>query len=347
MRKGFLIAIFIVILLLQFTSCAFLDKKADINEEDPIADSQIYDTLKDKLKDTISSSKDEDDKDEDEDSDKKKGKNPKDIFADIDPKEKDPKEDSKDLKKNDSPILPNLILQHELEADLDGDGIIDIVRLYTYDDGGEYDDHYEAVLQVNDIYDDIYGAIFEVHFNIVDIDEGDRYLEIAVSEYGFSDDYLTHFFHYDGKNIIPIGTIEGFYGYMHLIDSDGWIEIPGDGSVKTSTRGSILQTWFFEDEYSLIAEHTLKQVHQDFYDMDTDVKLLVELTLYNSMDNSDIGITLYPGDRGTITLCDNKRWCLIETEDGDSGWFEVVNYSEIESLGLSSYEVFEGLDFAD
>lgn len=235
----------------------------------------------------------------------------------------------------------NQIIQY---ADLNGNGIMDKIILTINDEYG-----YEYTLQVNDLKLELFGSNIEPNFNIVDIDERDSYKEIAVSEYGPSNDEAVSFFYYDGMNIIPMGVIEGFYGIAYHYGNDlvGNMKIDGLGSISTRTRGVILHTWFYADEYQLSEGHLLVNIPKDLYEMNYEVEVLREITLQKSREDSSAGVTLKKGEIATILASDNIEWCIVENSKGETGWFAVDDFHEIRGLGLFASDVFGGLSYAD
>lgn len=230
-------------------------------------------------------------------------------------------------------------------ADLNNDGIEEMITLTMNDEWFNY-----STLQVNNNILTFLGEEIESTFNIVDIDSSDKYKEIAVSEYGPSSDFTTTFFYYDNDILFPTGKIEGFYGsaYSYGEDSD-WnqVRIDGNGKIFTQSRGSLLHTWFYQDEYKLSDEHWLVYVPKDLYEMNTEVEVIEEFTLQKSRTDASDAITLKKGEKVTIVASDNKEWCLVENSKGETGWFAVDNFDIIRGLNKRASEVFNGLNNAD
>ncbi len=228
--------------------------------------------------------------------------------------------------------------------DLNNDGVKDKVILTLEDNNNN-----KYALQVNDLIIHTSGDNIEPNFNIVDIDLNDKYLEIAVSEYGPSGDDATAFFYFDGSKIIPTGKIEGFFGVRYSYGNDilGKMKINGSGNILTRTRGKILQTWFYEDEYKLSEEHLMVNVPKDLYEMNTEVEVIKEISLQKSRNDAAESLTLKPGEKVTILKCDNDKWCSVRNAKGEIGWFAVEDFDIIKNVGLHAFEVFSGLCYAD
>lgn len=228
--------------------------------------------------------------------------------------------------------------------DLNSDGIEDKIILTLKDT-----ERYKYSLQVNDIIIEAFGDNFEPKFSVVDINTSDKYKEIAVSEYGPSGDYATTFFYFDGNSIIPMGRIEGFFGIQYDYGNDviGRMRINGTNKILTFTRGTILHTWFYQDDFRLSDKHLLMNEPKDLYEMNSEVKVIKGISLQKSGTDTTKSLTLKSGENVTIVASDNKAWCLVRNNKGETGWFDIENFNQIKSLGLSSSKVFDGLNNAD
>jgi hypothetical protein len=81
--------------------------------------------------------------------------------------------------------------------------------------------------------------------------------------------------------------------------------------------------------------------------LDGEVTVLSELPLRASPTDPNTTVVLRPGQSVTIVGGDDKRWCLVETQNGTKGWFEVERYSFIVGANKSARKVFDGLKYAD
>jgi hypothetical protein len=123
------------------------------------------------------------------------------------------------------------------------------------------------------------------------------------------------------------------------------LEIDGSGIIHGRKFGSILHSWSFPASYRLDSNHHLRFIEQELYSMNTRVTMKDTLNLQRSPDDTETILTLYPGQKATIIGSDNKKWCLIETNDGLKGWFGVEKYSQIVGTGKEAIEIFEGLTY--
>lgn len=217
------------------------------------------------------------------------------------------------------------------EVDLDGNGTIDKISFDCKVGGSEF------TLTVNDVSIKGSGDNLDGHCTVVDIDTSDNTYEIAIPESGPSDDYKTAFYYFDGSSITKMGKVQGA----------GTVRIDGSGTVTAKTRGTILQTWFYDDPYELSTTHLLQRVPQDLYEMNSRVKVKRLLALQKSRSSSEIVMTLQPGEEVTILSSDDQKWCLVENNEGVRGWFAVNGFDQIRGSNLSATEFFEGLSNAD
>jgi len=120
----------------------------------------------------------------------------------------------------------------------------------------------------------------------------------------------------------------------------------GDGMFVTNTRGRILHTWFYKDTF-ILDNNTIRNIPQELYYMGIDVFVLKSLTLFKNRVKSEKGITLREGEIVNISVTDNYKWCLVERENGEKGWFYLEDNWYINDTGCFPAEYFYGLCFAD
>ena len=75
--------------------------------------------------------------------------------------------------------------------------------------------------------------------------------------------------------------------------------------------------------------------------------LLKELVLQKSPEDETEVLRLEPNDEVIITHTDNIQWCMVQTTDGQEGWFAIDGFDKIRGLNISASEVFSGLNYAD
>lgn len=132
------------------------------------------------------------------------------------------------------------------QIDLNGDNLIDRIALsIVKDDVDIAESGSHPILIINDIVLDINQNNPVGYLGIVDLDVNDGKHEIALSDFGPSTDFTTRFYTYDGSIIKFLGETEGLYEH---------IQFNGDGSLVTTTRAHVLDTWFYRDAFAYISK---------------------------------------------------------------------------------------------
>lgn len=189
-------------------------------------------------------------------------------------------------------------------------------------------------------------------YAITDLDETDGYLEIALQEWGPSDDYATTFFRFDGTTLRCIGKLEGLIFSPVLDWSD--MEFSGSGTVKSYFRLGVLQTWFADAEYTLNDRDWLVRQPQTEYlaTQEFPVTVLQPVFLWSGADK-DAGApatgTAQPGDALTLVGTDDLLWIRVREADGASRWLKLSDAFALETPDGPRFgsEVLEGLCMAD
>jgi hypothetical protein len=172
--------------------------------------------------------------------------------------------------------------------------------------------------------------------------------------YGPSDDYTTSFFRYDGNRLNYIGKANDFAASSSPY---GWlITFNGDGTVTSTIRLSVLQTWFAPASWT-VPENPgeFDVVPQPLYycvpAYTMSVKTIAPVVAYADMDASSEKSVLPLGTALTLTATDNESWVLAETEDGSGVWIHLggdYGYDvETEDGYLFCLDALEGLFMAD
>ena len=184
------------------------------------------------------------------------------------------------------------------------------------------------------------------HYFITDLDTGDKALEIALLDYGPSDDPMTWYFQYRNGALKLIGSLPGF-------PDDEGSHRDGSGNVMAVGRLSLLQTWNATFPYTL-KDGTLAEVAQSQYVPlpvpDAAVALKQKLTIYAKPDQAADTVTVEPSEEPvTVPVTDNRHWVQMRTAEGTEGWVYLKDFSTIVSDGeeLSATDVFDNLVIAD
>ena len=240
----------------------------------------------------------------------------------------------------------------EVSVDLTGNGRKNTVLYQIKTDENDYE---KASLTIDGkVYDlekdfDIYMDSPETEkFYITDISPYFDGLEIAIADYGPSDDPVTHFFTYNEKTgLKKIGSIPGFpmkqMGYQN-----GFVE----GGVYGYDRGMTLDVheykvyyWYDYDNQELV----LQEGADSHYDLPRTHVLTANLPLHYTMDEASATFTLPKGSRTFFKQCIGSEWVLVHGPDGAEGY---VHYTEshdgetfpyLDEISMDAEQVFEGL----
>jgi hypothetical protein len=193
-------------------------------------------------------------------------------------------------------------------ADLDGDGRAEAVKLThlkrAY--GAAFTLTVDSASLTDKLLDEVDG------FAIVDIDENDRYREVAVHATGPSDCNSYYLLWYNGAEVHRAGRINGTLQYL------------GHGIMLARSRQ---EYWDRTDKYTLTAEHRLRQVPQELYWVG-EVKPAKKKSfpIYTRRDGDDVQAYVRAGSNVLVAACDCRgdepsQWhYLLRTENGQLGW---------------------------
>ncbi|MBQ5673477.1 MAG: hypothetical protein IIV45_00060, partial [Lachnospiraceae bacterium] len=236
--------------------------------------------------------------------------------------------------------------------DLDGDGREEelCIKYKLDDDNGVY----EATLELEGdliIPDTVYNLSGEgIYFDNLNIDEfyitdiAPYYpgLEIAVMDYGMSDDPITHFYTYDGE-FRYIGTIDGF-PFKKYMELDGFAL---EGCVTGITRVDLINTCFaYNSWYYDYEEKKLTTVEGQMLNM-------VPSTDYRLKEDLEVRIAQAPEAATKIMKAqdiffmetDGVEWIKIKGKDGSEGYLYIID-GKIEGTQIVPQDVIDGLYFA-
>lgn len=229
--------------------------------------------------------------------------------------------------------LPALSLNQYRSASIDvnADGIMETITLTVVDAGD--DAMVTRTLRVNDAVVTLEGQNPQSYFGIVDVNTTDGSKEIVLSDEGPSSDPVTEFYRFDGSKLIKIGTTEGLYEEMTF---------DGAGTLTTRTRATMLDTWFFEEQFTIDFTGILVRVQKDFYERLGDATVLTALAPvgFETSPTSPVpAFSIVAGETVTIIGCDNISWCKVRNTAGVEGWFDIQ--------AIAWADVLTGWSFAD
>ncbi len=172
---------------------------------------------------------------------------------------------------------------------------------------------------------------------IADIDAKDDYQEVALSDYGASDDYVTYFFRYADREISFLGEVPGLFRGLKFDHA---------GTIATSCRGHVLHTWFYPCEFKLGGSGQLEEVAQSWKTMNSRVALKADLELCGGPGSPQTTAVLRTGEQAVIQKTDDDEWFFIVSERGVSGWFRLEDALRKCGCRFGS-DLFDGLNMAD
>lgn len=237
----------------------------------------------------------------------------------------------------------SLNLGESISMDLNGDGTADEV---TFDVEESSDYTYIPKLTINgadysDVFEDnqCYFAYPYDKYIIMDIDSADDYFEIAVQDYGMSDDPMTTFFRYDGNKVIYMGYISDRISDLYIVNA-------GDGEIHARERMHIFETVNMKTTYE-VENNALVRSMKDLYPIaytDASAKkgLLKDLYVFTDMSTESEVVKLAKETEVVVLATDNVEWLQIRYEDGKIYYVHVVDHYLIDMNGLEvdSRDVF-------
>lgn len=181
-------------------------------------------------------------------------------------------------------------------------------------------------------------------FYVTDIVSYDEGLEIALLDYGPSNDYETHFFSYQGS-LHYLGSVSGF-PFAQQTGHNGFTVdnyITGEYRIDFTHTSHVYDSWWYDqDGQKLVQEEPgyYKFVPEGAHALSED------LTVYQEMDETHMKNVLPAQDKVFFLETDGKEWVLVKGKDGTEGYIHIVD-GKISGLSKEPGEVFSGLDFVD
>lgn len=235
----------------------------------------------------------------------------------------------------------------EVKEDLDGDGKTENVRYTVTEEDGNYEGKLtiagkEFSLSKLDVY---LTTPNEEQFAITDISPYFEGLEIAIMDYGPSEDLVTYFFSYAEEELNYLGCVGGF-PFKELGGFNGFVY---EGTVKGIGRADLINTcfaykyWYYDYENKKLEESdtgyfplVLQGSHE----------LYEDLPVYLECDENSTQSTIPAQERVFFLATDGKEWILVRGKDGSKGYMHIVD-GKVSGLSKEASEVFSDLFFAD
>lgn len=252
----------------------------------------------------------------------------------------------------------------EAEMDLDSDGVKEKVcfsmeqnvSVMQDENGEEYEvletptytfaindqDMTEEFTKISEFYAD---SLNEYYY-LVDLDEKDDYIEIAISDYGANDNNATYIVRYDNGELKFVGYLQDMIGFTTC-------KMQGDGTLQANVHSDMVETASIECVYELV-DGKLEAQEQEWYKIaaftDTEEyqnhSILKDVTVYTEKDTASQQKVLTPSDgKVSFPATDNKEWVQIKMQDGTIYYLHMADSLLIDNDGTATdvMEIFDNL----
>lgn len=265
---------------------------------------------------------------------------------------------------NSSVYLYPSIYGQEVEVDLDSDGTAESIcynlieennEVQTDENGEEYvvygqtqccisvngQDYTKVLTDQEDYWLESPGQ----YYYLIDLDKNDKYIEIAIVDYGVSDYNSTYFLRYDNKEVTYLGAITDSV-------SGELCEFFGNGTMKAAVYSNILETSRLQGTFEL-KDGKIQEVKPEWYSKNIKGKnsheILKDVTVYTE-NNTDSAVKVLTSEDGPVNFVatDNEQWVQIQTKDGSTYYLHMTEFTEIDSGDIieEATEVFGDLVLA-
>ena len=178
----------------------------------------------------------------------------------------------------------------------------------------------------------------EDRFYVTDISEYDAGLEIAILDYGPSDDLVTHFFKYDG-GLYYLGLVEGF----PFSEENGGINgFDGYGNITGQLRVDLIETAEINGQWRYHGAIQYQETGWHKYIPNKSHILYEDLPVYSRMDETSATKVIPAQDEVFFMGTDMKEWILVKGKDGTSGYMHVAE-GMVTALNKKADQVFSDL----
>lgn len=251
-------------------------------------------------------------------------------------------EDSISIKENEQ-LQDCLVYGGEYSFDLDGDGTKEGLCLRYDRENGTYCD---VEITINgETFIETFGALSTKGYYVTDIDENSPGLEIAIFDFGDSDEPAMHFYTYDG-GLNYIGLVYLMNAAQYTLKDN--ILIGFGGRIEGEISAYVFYTCYAtaQWEYSY-AEKTINMIEQEMYQMKEDgpYELTEDIKIYKNRSIDSELITLKAQNIYFIES-DGESWMKVKGEDGVTGYLHRNEKWEIDSVGKRAEEIIRNLRFA-
>jgi hypothetical protein len=217
-------------------------------------------------------------------------------------------------------------------ADIDGDGKKEET----------FYDPISGVLGVNgiSIYTSNNGVPKDSDFySIVDIYDKDRQKEIYIDYDGYSEYSLSSFYGYKDGIISKLLLEDG----EAVINGSGIITFKSKLSQFFQTHSTVIKYQYYKDNSLRVLKTNFIKAERIPYQ---EITAKVALKIYKDKESTDVAAVIMAGEKVKVIGYDEGNAVLLENLQGIGGWIEVKDVT-VKELNLPSWEVFDGLAFAN
>lgn len=229
----------------------------------------------------------------------------------------------------------------EYSFDLDGDGLEEVICL-KYTDKDTW--HCVSMTLNHNITYEIYADMLSTRgYYITDLDEQIPGLEIAILDFGPSDDPAMWFYTYDG-DLNELGCVDNMSESQYHQKDD--ILVGFEGYVNGQIRADVIYSCFADARWKYdYSEKKIELVEQKMYTIGEDgpYELIKDITIYEERDLSSDTITL-KAQNIYFLESDAKEWMKVKGADGVVGYMHVTDF-RIDGVEERPEEIILGLPF--
>lgn len=236
---------------------------------------------------------------------------------------------------------------NSVQKDINGDGKEDTILFAVNYSEEDYSAMVTFQINGQDIKSDAVLEFPAEEYYLVDLDQKDPYIEVAIQDYGPSDDPMTYFFRYleDGSTVL-LGSITDLWSS----DTSKLLE---NNLLEGRARLAVLQTWYAPAHWKLEGNKITKIEEPMYYPYESSITenhILKDITVYDKMSQE--------GEKSVLTAkeglvhfiaTDDKNWVELETADNSHYFMYLKDYSMVDSNGteIEAASVFDSLIIAD
>ncbi|MCM1144682.1 MAG: YARHG domain-containing protein [Blautia sp.] len=235
-----------------------------------------------------------------------------------------------------------------VREDLDGDGDMEQIRYSVKEQNAN--GLYEGSLVIDGkkyVLEDYCfhsGALVDTFFYVTDISPFYEGLEIAILDYGPSEDWVTHFFTYQ-DGLTYLGNVGGF-PFKRLSGYNGFANggaVIGEVRLDFTHTSHAFGSWWYD-----YANQELKYQDTLYYNYIPDGahQLHEDITIYTTDSLKSAKIVLPAQDEVFFLGTDGKEWTYLKGKDGTKGYMRIKN-GKVTGTSKEAQELFSGLSFYD